>query len=201
MKGYKDFMVHIPVKLSDTFKTELGLELHASKKFSQKRLANTIVEVLEVPFEYEGEIESGDTLFIDSTIMLEQTYTLGGEQENINQLDRKTATYKVPLSLIICYKKKGTDNWTLNDINVLLERIPEEIKETGTNKIVYVMSSVPKFKKGLGKVVFNIPEYNLKSGDIVHFKELTMVEVWLENKPLLWLRRRDLMAVQIKQVA
>lgn len=198
MKLYRDFLIHLPEKFSETFKTENGTELYGSKVFSKKLLANTIVVVKELPLEYSGPIKVGDTLFVDASLMMEQTYTKGGEQENMYLMDKEKSLFRLPEQLIIAYKR---ENWMLYGDHVLMERIEEDNSETESQSSLIIMPAIskPKYKKGEAKMFMDVPDYGLKKGDNVLFKELSVNDVKFMGKSLLYTKRRNLLALVLKQ--
>ena len=88
MVGLKDFIVQINEKYSDKFHTNSGVAIYGDRRFNAKELANTVVKVRELPLNYTGPIKKGSRLLIDPTVVLNQMYQKGGEQENTKFLDR-----------------------------------------------------------------------------------------------------------------
>ena len=193
MRAYKDFIVEIPKKFSETFKTESGLELYGSSVFSKKRMANNIVKVVAVPFENDTDISAKDELYLDPSLFMEQVYSKGGEQENIYLMDKDKGLFKAPLSLIIAYKKKDS-KWCVFKDNVLLERIKEDGPgETGS--IIYVPSN-HKEKQGVGKLMFDVPDLGIKKGDVVLIDEMFVNDIFFDDKPVVWIKQRHLLALK-----
>lgn len=203
MKGIKEFIVHIPEKYSKTFKTESGFELEADRRFSLKLVANTVIEVVELPFNYDGPIKPGDTLFVDVTVLTYQAYVKGGEQENRNIIDRDNNLYKIHPSMILMYKPSGGE-WIAHNDNVLLERVPCKTQEIKSSLIYTPDSSIKKFEKGKGSIAFinnQLEVQGLKLDDVVYLKNGLLVDVWFNNKQYMWTKNKYLIAVEIKKAA
>lgn len=196
MRAYKDFIVNIPEKFSETFTTESGLELYGSKEFSKKRMANSIVTVHQVPFENGTDIGIGDELFLDPSLFMEQIYSKGGEQENIYLMDKKKALFKVPTQLIIAYKKKE-GQWIMFGDNALLERIRED--GPGESESIIYTPSNQKEKQGTARLFLDIPELELKKGDTIYIDETYVNDIWLGQKPVMWLKQRHLLGLMLKE--
>lgn len=197
MKSILEFIVHIPQKYSETFVTECGLELYGDKRFSRARLANTQVKIVELPLSYEGSVNVGTTLLIDATVVLTQIYSKNGEQESIHLVDRKKGLYKVDKSMIIAYQNESGEWFGFNN-HVLIKRIPFKRIENGPLKIPVNK----KFEKGKGILKLTNNEIvGCSKGDIIYFNETYCVEVWLNDESLLWVRNRDLFAIEIKESA
>lgn len=203
MKSFKDFIVVVPEKYSKTFKTENGLEIYMDKRWSLKKVANTIVEVVENPLNYSGEINKGVLLFVDPTLLMQQSYVLTGEQENINLIHRENNLYKVDPSYIIAYSLDNGKNWIGFGNNLLAERI--KIKEPKTEKsslVIVPENTKPKEIKGKVKIFLSNKELEnqgVKKEDVVYINELYTIDIWFNQKPLIWIRNKDILGKEIKQ--
>lgn len=201
MRGLNHFIVSIPEKYSETFVTEGGLELYGDKRWSLKQLANTVVEVVEVPLNYDGEIKKGSRLFVDATLLMQQTYVKTGEQENINLVDREKGLFKVEPSLIIAYTVEHGGEWQGYGENILGERIEE--KGSGEEKSgLIIMKAAVKDKVVEGKMkvfVTNkvLAEQGVKFNDVVFVKDKLLVDVWLRDRKLVWTKNRYLMGIEV----
>lgn len=194
MKGYKDFIIQLSEKWSDKFKTESGLELYADRRFSIKRLANTVVEVKEIPVNYMGTIKQGDTIFIDPTVVMNQSYVKMGEQENINLIDRDKKLYKVDPSLIIMHRPKGGE-WIGYGENLLMNRI--KVEEKKSSSLIIMPSTENKFEDGKAIVEFSNPQLmseDVYKDSVVLFKSKYAVDCWFFDKQYLWTKNRFLLA-------
>lgn len=201
MKGLNHFIVSIPEKYSETFVTEGGLELYGDKRWSLKQLANTVVEVLEVPLNYKGEIKKGSQLFVDATLLMQQTYVKTGEQENINLVDRENKLYKVDPALIIAYLPEKGGMWTGYGENVLGKRIKVKGSEEEKSGLIIIKEAV-KDSTVEGKVnvlVLNktLLDQGVKENDNVYVRNNLMVDVWLRDQKYVWIRNRDIIGVEV----
>jgi co-chaperonin GroES (HSP10) len=201
MKGLNHFIVSIPEKYNQTFITEGGLELYGDKRWSLKQLANTVVEVLEVPLNYKGEIKKGSQLFVDATLLMQQTYVKTGEQENINLVDRNNKLYKVDPALIIAYAVEKSANWIGFGENVLGKKIKVKGSKEEKSGLI-IMKEAVKDSTVEGKVkVYAINEelsnQGVKESDVVYVRKNLMVDVWLSNIKYAWIRNRDIVGVEV----
>lgn len=201
MIGTKHFIAHIPEKYSKTFKTESGIELHADRRFSLKRVANVVVDISETPLLYKGPIKKGDTVLLDTTVLSFQYYVKGGEQENVNLIDRNKKLYKIADDMILMHRPKNSE-WSGYRDNVLLERIPlEPIKKI--NSLYIPDSAIKTHAQNKGVIAFlniDLGEQGLNVGDIVHTKGDLFVDVWLDGKQYMWSKNKYLIAVEPKEV-
>jgi co-chaperonin GroES (HSP10) len=157
-------------------------------------LANTQVQVVQLPFDYDGPVGVGTTLLIDATVVLTMMYNKTGEHESIHMVDREKGFYRVDKSMIIAYQLHEKD-WVGFNEHVLIERIPYKHIQKGPLKIPINQ----KFEKGKGVLVAGNNELEgAIKGDAVYFNEMYCVEVWLNEKSYLWVRNRDVFAVEEK---
>lgn len=191
MKAYKDFIVHIPQRFNDTFKTENGVEIYADRQFSPKLVANTIITVVETPMNYEGPIAKGDTLFIDPTVVFSQLYQNTGEQESQYLIDREKKLYKVDPSLLIAYRKRE-ESWVGFGNNVLVERLKEVAEGSA---FLYAPGATVKPSEDRGEVRVTNPDSSVKEGDVILFDPSFAVDIKMGNESLVWLREKDCLAL------
>lgn len=196
MRGFKDFVVHISKRYSETFKTDSGLELYGDRRWSAKELANTVVEVVETPLNYEGPIKKGSSLFIDPTVIFNQMYEKTGEQENINLLDRDEKLYKVEPEMIIAYLVEDGGYWKGFGKHFLAERIVEEQEETKSSLII-MPESKPKEVRGRVKAfILNdfLREQGIEHGDEIYVDEHSPIDVKLGDVKLVWYNSNEALA-------
>jgi co-chaperonin GroES (HSP10) len=201
MKCYSDFIVQVPKKYRDTIKTESGVELFVDSRWNLKDTVNTIMEIHELPFDYDGPIKKGDTVFVDATIFMEQIYQKGGKQENIYLIDRKTFSYKLKPNFIIAYKPKDIVTWTAYGENVLIQPIKETKEKIGSILL-------PQFKEdsrvAKGKVFLANPETESIGVDLeqeVYYNNYVAIDVKFNDQWLIWVRNKDLLATIQKDAA
>ena len=193
LRGYHSFIVQIPEKYRQSFKTESGVEIHASRQFSLKRVANTVVTCTAVPFGYQGPVKDGMTVLIDPTILSWQFYTKGGEQPNINLIDRHNHLYKVDPSMLIAYQEKG--EWKAHNDNILLTKIIAEEKTMASRLIVHPRGRQNYEIPSLGKVFICPDDIGIAPEDKVYYRDWTKVEMFIDGtKPVIWVRTRDIFA-------
>ncbi len=198
MKGLKHFIVRIPEKFSQTFKTESGVVLHADRRFSAKVVMNNVVDVLELPLKYNGPINIGDKLFVDPTVLLWQSYVKGGEQENRNLIDREKGLYKVHPNMIIMHRPLN-GNWIGHGENLLLEPVLAAKLKSG--QLIIPESAQKKTVDNKGKIAFSNPDLISQGVDkntVVFTKGTMFVDIWFENTKYLWTKNKYLMAMELK---
>ena len=193
MRGIRDFVLHIPNKYNEKFKTEGGLELYGDHRLMAKEMANTIVEVVEVPFGYEGPIEKGNIVFIDPTIVMQGIYK-EGVVDSPFLIDRENAWYKASENLIIAYSSDKGKTWKCINDNILMETVKVDneqvvnglirvnLKSSKDNEMIVVLPNEEIKKEGI------------KEGDSLLVNKDLMVNVKFDGKNLAWLKNDDLFA-------
>lgn len=199
MKGYFEFIVHIPNKHNDTIDTNSGVKIYADKRFSSKRTANNVVEVVEVPVKNKTCIKKGYLLFVDPTILLNQVYSKTGEQESIYLVDREKSLFRIPENLILMYQKNINEEWIGFDENLLCdyptqEKPKEKVLESG---IIIPIKSKQKKTTPRFSVVYNNKESGIETGEKVVVKTDMVVDVWFNSKKYAWLRNKDVLGIAI----
>lgn len=191
--GYWDFVVHIPEKYSQTFTTESGFTLHADRRFSLKMVANTIVKVVSVPFDYDGPIIPGQQVFIDPSVLMQQVFTKGGESPNIYLIDRRKHLYKVDPPMVLAYETE--DGWIGTNGNVFVKRLPMPKMNSNLLEVVdFQQTGLNDKVARRGEVIIPMYGHECKAGDIVWFKNLYSIDMWVGNKELVNVRDKDLLA-------
>lgn len=199
MKGIKDFVVHIPKRYNDTYKTEGGLELHADIRWSPRELANTIVTVTEPPLNYSGDIKKGTQVFLDTTAILDHEFN------NVTQkakycIDHDKDLYKIDPSLIIAYK--NNNDWIGFKDNVIVEKIYTDNKKIKSSLIFIPEGNNKKQVKGIAKlVVGNSYLKNFEgvdSNENVFINDDLEIDIIFKGKNMLWLKNRDIVGKQLK---
>lgn len=198
MKGLVHFIVHIPQKYNETFKTKSGMELYGDRRWSPKEMANNVLDVIETPFIYDGPIQNGQKIFIDPTVLFQQIYSKGGEQENIHLVDREKNHYKVDQRLVIAYEKDG--KWIGHNDNLLVELGFEEPVKSDNLHIPEMANG--KIDRKKGKIIVgnrSMSGLDVKVGDTVIAKPLMGIDLWFNGKLLTWFRNQDLLALVLNE--
>jgi co-chaperonin GroES (HSP10) len=201
MKCYNDFIVQVPKKYRDTIKTPSGVEIFVDSRWNLKDTVNTVLDIHELPMNYNGPIKKGDTVFVDATIFMEQIYQKGGKQENLYLIDRKTFSYRLKPNFIIAYKPKGSNDWIGHGQNVLVKRIKEQKDRIGSILLPKVDNETRVGKGVLVLCNSDTEQLGISKGDQIYFNNFTAIDVKLDNEWLTQLRNKDLMAVTLKDVA
>lgn len=189
MIAVHDFIIYTDIVFNETFKTKGGLELYGDKRFLQKRLAQRIVEIKELPLNYEGEDIKGFQALIDITIFIQNNYDHGKGMNN--EVIGHEGYYKIQSNMIIAVRENDRSDWIGFANNLLVEKIMEEEE---VKKSILIILETPKLKakKGFAKVLSinsNLPE--LIKGDVIQYNDNYGVDVFLEGKELLWIRVKD----------
>jgi co-chaperonin GroES (HSP10) len=202
MKGIRDYIAHIPKRYNDKLKTESGFELYSDSRWSAKEMANTIVDVVETPFFGETPIKIGYQIFIDSTVVFNQTYEKTGSADSPFLVDKIKGYYKVSKDLIIAYRENESSDWIAFEDNSLLLRIEDVVKKQPTiSGLIIPEVAQEKYIKGIAKVFLpsaHLIDSNASKGDNVYFAELTAVDVYLDGKKITWVKDRHVIGVQLK---
>lgn len=194
MKTLREFIVHVPTKYNDTWKSESGMEWHLSQFHNKRELANASVEVISAPIKNKGNVEVGDKVLIDIVAILDSEQYKFGNTGNHLLIDREKGLYRVSADLILLYQKKGETEWRSFGDKVVVEKIMEE---TPKSSIIIDPTAGKKSLQDRG-VVF-IPsdaliEEGVKKGDVVVFDKRTNIDFFLEGICYMWLKDRNVMA-------
>lgn len=202
MRGIRDYIAHIPNRYLEKFKTEGGLELYGDHRWSAKEMANTVVDVIEVPFFGDTPIQKGYQLFVDPTVIFNQVYQKTGAADSPFLVDKSKGYYKISKDLIIAYRENENSHWKAFGDNNLLTRIKNEVKEQPTvSGLILPATAQPKYKKGIGEVVYastGLKEMGAKENDHVFFSELTAIDVFLNGKTYVWSKDRHIIGIEEK---
>ena len=204
MKSIHNFIVHIPNRYNETFKTESGLEMYGDSRWSAKEMANTIVKVIEIPCNYKGIIQKGFEVLIDPTVVFNQVYQKTGVAESHHLIDKEKGLYRVEPSLIILYRKDAEEDWRGHDTNLIAERIKEEEVPEEKSSIIFLPSEKPTHKKGEVKVVYGnrtLEVQGVFDGDTVYVTDLYGVDFFMDGKKYVWFRTNYVNALKESYVA
>lgn len=194
MRGTRDFVLHIPNKYNEKYKTESGLEIYGDHRWMAKELANTIVDVVETPFNYDGPIKKGDKVFVDSTLVMQGIHK-EGVIDSPFLIDRENGWYKSRLELIIAYSSDNGTTWHCSEDNILLNQVKSNGEET-VNGIIRVK---PQSTNNVQMEVFlsnkELIEDGIDQGTNLYVDKSLMIEVKFNGKNLVWLKNKDLFAL------
>lgn len=199
MKSIKDFIVHIPKEYNDSFKTESGLEIFADKRWSHRRLANTVAKVVEVPFDYEGEIiQKGFNLLIDISVLIRQNHVKTGIHESHNLVDREKKLFKIPRNLVILYSQGDGAEWKGFEDNLIVRRSEERV-DVKSN--LYVPDAAKKKIKGKGELIIGnegLAEMEIENGENIYFDEHGAIDIYIRDTPYVSLKNRYILGKELK---
>ena len=194
MRGTKAFVVHIPNKYNEKYTTESGLEIYGDHRWMAKDLANTIVDVVQIPFGYDGPIKIGTKVFVDPTLVMQGIHK-EGVIDSPYLIDREEALYKAPEDLIIAFSNDNQETWKCLNNNVLLTKV-ERKKDAKVNGIIQVGELNDRNSE---MVVFmsndELVEDGVNVGDTLYVDDRLMISVKFNGKELIWLNVRDLFAL------
>lgn len=201
MKLVKHFVVHIPNLHNQKTVSDSGFELHQDRRWNTKETANTVIDVLETPLNYKGDIKKGDQIFVDATLILQAINVKGFENENNYLIDREKQLYRVDPNFIIAYKLKGVKDWIGFEDNLLCKKVVTQKKnEDKVLKSGIIIPGIIERSEDRLEVVIinkNISIQGVKKLDNVISKKLMEVDVWLNKAPLVWLRNKDVLAIKL----
>lgn len=187
MKSTFDFIVKQDNPFNDTITTKNGAKLYLDKRFSQEKLVNKEVDVVETPFLIKTSIKVGDKVLIDPTIFHNMHNELAGEIENPNIVDKKQGHYKISPEMIVCFKDKKTKQWQGFQNNIIVEKIVNEENQTQSGLILE--QHFQKFKKD--RAIINISNeklelYGVSKGTEVAIEDDYLVPFYIDGKEYFW---------------
>lgn len=200
MQGTKDFIIQIINPFNESFLTASGMELFADKRFSAEKLANRIGIVIATPLHLDCEINEGDQVMIDPTILYEQIYKLtSGVQESIFLVDKDKCYYKIDPSMVVLYKKNESTNWKGFQENAIYEQVEiEKFEEPLESAFIFIPEvNSEKFKRDRAVLRFaneSILE-EVSVGQEVIVSDGMGIPFYIDGKTYLWYRNQDVMAV------
>lgn len=191
MKGIHDFIVQIDIDFNETFKFESGMELYMNKDISADKLSNRHGIVVNTPAFHETEIEPGDQVLIDPTILYKQIYKRR-RQDSIHIVDEEKNWYKVDPKEIIVFRKKESDPWKGYGENSLVEPIMEETKPLSS--IIDMPFEKKEIKKGRARALHMNETIDVEPGTELIINPNGGLPYWFDGKEIWWVRNRDLYA-------
>ena len=193
MRGTRAFVLHIPNKYNEKYTTESGLEIYGDHRWMAKDLANTIVDVVQVPFGYEGPIKKGSKVFVDPTLVMQGIHK-EGVIDSPYLIDREEGWYKSPENLIIAVSNDNQKTWSCINNNVLLTRVKKD-KDAKVNGIIQVGE---ENSRNTEMAVFMsndaLIEDGISAGDKLYVDDRLVISVKFNGKDLTWLNSKDLFA-------
>jgi len=191
MQSLRDYIIKADFDFSDNFTTESGITLYASKRFTQDKLSNKIVTVVSCPaLNADNEIlKPGYEIVVDPTIYYQQNYNKTGDQDGPMVVDRRKGLYRMEPSMIILYRESENDEWKGFGRNLLVEKITQHSEKKLGNLVISVSETTDKYF-----VRYANTEMELLPGDEVYINNKLAVPYWFDNKELLWMNNRDILA-------
>lgn len=195
MKALREFIVHVPKKYNDTWKSESGTEWHLSQFHNKRELANASVEVISSPIKNNKGVEVGDKVLIDIISILDSEQYKFGNTGNHLVIDREKGLYRVEPNLILLYQKKNETEWRSFGDKVIVEKIMEETKPVSS--IIIDPTAGKKALKDRATVVIpseSLMSEGVKKGDVVIYDNRTNIDLYLEGNNYMWLKDRNVLA-------
>lgn len=194
-RGIYDFIVKQPKAFNDTITTKGGVELYLNVKFSGKKLANNICEVVATPLSFDSEIKEGYQIFVDSDIFFTVDTELGGERPNPNLIDRENGLYKVSDDTIIMYRKTPDSEWIGYKENLIVEFVENEApKQQGL--IITELPGANTTSTTNAKIVYINKELSeeegLEVGDEIVLLHNYAVPVNIDDNAFHWIRNNEI---------
>jgi hypothetical protein len=101
-----------------------GTELIISTDLEDAKRSNRLAEVIEVPLNYKGEIESGDTIVVHHNIFKFYNNMSGTLTNSASYI--KEGLYIVDADKFFMYRKKGSTEWKAWDRFCFVKPIPQK---------------------------------------------------------------------------
>lgn len=204
MKGYKDFIVHVPSKDDGEIKTKSGVVIYADPRYSKKHTANNVFEVVETPHNYDGPIRKGCRLLVDPTLMMEMMYQKTGKQDNIYLIDREKSHYKVEPGLIVAWSKGEGTVFNGFRNNLIVEIVEKEYKEVKMHGIIVPDIAKRKDPNCIAKIIVlneHAKELGLSYEDEVYINKQMAIDIKMPLGKATWIRTKDVLAIKLKETA
>jgi len=200
MIGIRDFIVKIPNKYTDTFKTESGLVFYGDRRWLKKEMANTLVECVETPLEYNGPVKKGFTVLIDATVIFSQVYEKTGEAESQNLIDRENMLFKIQPNMVIAYLNNEDELIGCHG-NILCRRIEMPKKDKSDFGLIIIPENVnKKYDENRFSIAINsseLKDLNIEIGDTIRLFRNRFIDVFVEGKKMQWVRLKDIIAKEL----
>ena len=160
------------------------------------------MDIVELPFDYDGPIKVGAKILIDLTVLTWQSYVKGGESENKHLVDRNKGLYHIHPSFVILYQNEG-EEWKAHNNNLLMKQVDVKHKEK-SSLIITPKSSIKKKSSKKAMLEFvneDAKKLGVDKGDVIYFKDDLVVDVYFENKHYWWTKNNWLIAVELKNAS
>ena len=187
MKSTFEFIIKQDNIFNDKFTTKNGVELFLDKRFSQEKLVNKEVEVIEIPLLLKTNIKVGDKVLIDPTIFHSMNNELSGDIENPNIVNAKEGYYKISAEMIVCYKDKSTNEWVGFQNNLIVEKIinSDKINDSG----LILQENIQEFEKdrAIVKIINeNLIDLGISEGYKIAIEHDYLVPFYIDGKEFFW---------------
>ena len=189
MTGLHDFIIEMDVEFNETFKTEGGFEFYMNQKISQDKLSNRFGRVVSTPVFHDTEIEPGDEVLFDPTILYKQIYVYG-TPDSPDLMDKEKKWYKIHPKGIVLYRKPGSEEWKGHLENSLVEPIMEE--EPVVSSVILAPEKKTGFVKGRARALFMNRDIEAEKGDLLVINPNGGLPYWINGKEYWWIRNQDI---------
>lgn len=190
MQSLREFIIKSDFDFGETFTTESGVELYASKRFTGDKLSNKIVSIISCPAMLSEDIlEPGFEVVIDPTVYFQQHYNTTGDQDGPMVINRRKGLYRLNPSMIILYRKDKDSEWVGYGNSLLIEKKTEVTEE----KIEGIITGINK-KNEQYFVAYPNSNETLEAGEEVFVNTKLAIPLWFDNKEYLWLNNSDILA-------
>ena len=181
MKTLYVFVVDLEKRINDTITTKGGLELYIDTRHEGSEFEHRVTEgsVVCSPLKYDTGVEPGDTLYFHHLVVLDGGQSYTGEDNHYSVIYNPD---NAVMNQAIAYKSKKDGKVRCLAGWCLLEPVNQDKKiKSDVIDLIELKEKLPT----TGKVAYICEEaghMDLKSGDIVGFKENRDYRIKIEGK-------------------
>lgn len=204
MQGINEYIVQVEKPLND--KMTLGdTEIYVDPSFDQTKHSNRIGKVISTPLGLETPIQAGDEVLLVHTILMYQEFQYG-RTDSVYLVDKDKGYYRVPMDLIIMFRRDAATDWKCYGINLMIEPIKAEAEDYkigglylpdnyyGTN----IECNTGGYHKQYGYVKYineDLEALGVAVGDKVFFVDFGDYEFNIDGNVLYCMDNRDVLAI------
>lgn len=191
MQSLREYIIKADFDFSDKFETESGVEIYASKRFSQEKLSNKIVTIVSCPVMTDDDIlKPGYQIAIDPSVYYQQNYNTTGDQDGPLVVDRHKGLYRLEPTMAILYRENENKEWKGFGANLLIDKIETKEEKMLGALVISISETTTKYT-----VKYTNTNLGIAPGSEVIINTKLAAPYWFENKEYLWLNNRDMLAV------
>jgi len=190
MRSLREYIIKADFDFAESFTTESGVQLYASKRFTQDKLSNKVVTIIATPVLADDDVlQPGFEIAIDPTIYFQQNYNTTGDQDNPLVIDRRKGMYRLEPSMILLYRENGQEDWKAYADNLLVEKV-SHTEEKVVGSLIVGKTTTEKYILKYTNAALGLEAGN----EVLIDKRAVPVPYWFENKEYLWMNNREILA-------